>query len=435
MNIQIKLNWKIYLFIYATSLMANSVLAQNISYDEIKHHFPHPEKGIWIDHYSGYNQFGELIYLSLAHDHHVLYGILKNKTKHQTFSIEGNYKKNKLSAIIADSSENRIGNLSGKIKDSVLTADLFIPHLAQTIVCKQMSRYSQDLPECPSKNYFSEYLSQDKNILMTIRKFDDGSLSGMMIHLKDSLGSWFYGSLTTEQWTTANVFMTDYNSIKRIKSILEYQNDSIVILSQNNNPAKISFSQTKKFEFKCKSEILLSLQANSRYPWPEDKSFRKWMQTELQNWNDKIYNYGIKSLSLYESYTLDFVPVWWSDQLISGNLRMDEPGENRTIDIPWHYSFRQNESFTLDDIFDKNTNYRTRISQRIESTKQKMTEGTKDKLYEFIISDPFENWCLLPIGLSFQSKWHPVYGEYRIIIPFKEINDLLRKNGPLKKVM
>lgn len=95
------------------------------------------------------------------------------------------------------------------------------------------------------------------------------------------------------------------------------------------------------------------------------------MQIELQNWNDKIYNYGIKSLSLYESYTLDFVPVWWSDQLISGNLRMDEPGENRTIDIPWHYSFRQNESFTLDDIFDKNTNYRTRISQRIESTKQK----------------------------------------------------------------
>lgn len=61
-----------------------------------------------------------------------------------------------------------------------------------------------------------------------------------------------------------------------------------------------------------------------------------------------------------------------------------------------------------------------------------MTEGTKDKLYEFIVSDPFENWCLLPIGLSFQSKWHPVYGEYRIIIPFKEINDLLRKNGPLK---
>ncbi|MBK9271574.1 MAG: hypothetical protein IPM48_08240 [Saprospiraceae bacterium] len=409
--------------------------AQNIGYEQIKHRFSHPERGIWIDHYAGYNQHGEIIFISLAHDQKEIFGIIKNITKHLTYGIEGNYKKSNLNTILTDSTGNRIGTFEGKIRDSFLIANAFHLQSAQIIHCKQVSRYTQETPDCPVQLYYSEYSSSDNSRLLTLRRFEDGSFSGLLVDLADSSASWVHGSISFGNPNPGTIFVCHFNSIVKKKGEIQFKNDSTLALSIAEPKTKLLFYRSKKFPFKCRTETHLSLQGNSRFPWPEDKSFRKSIQEEVKRWNDKIYEHGIKSMALYQTYNLEFVPIWWTDQIVSGSIRMDDPVDSKWREIPWHYSFRQNQTFTLDDIFDKDSDYRTRISQNIQRIKQNMLEGTNGPLHEFIVGDPFENWSITPLGFSFQSNWHPIYGEFRILIQYKTMLDQIKKNGPLKKMI
>ncbi len=415
--------------------------AQLESVEQLKKQFPNPERGIWIDHFSGYNQFGEGIILTLAHDQREYRGIVQNRTNLKIFMVEGPWKKNHLGAIVADTNGNRIGTLRGGIRDSMFRGELRIDELkkSQALELKQVSRFTTDLPECPAGIAYREYYSKDRQWWMSLRYFEEGSATGFVCHVADSNAAWFTGRCLDPDCRKLEVLMHPCNSIWKFKTTLIQSDDQVVSLrwkSETDSLGRdLKFSIYRSAGFKCRSETHLSLQANSRYLWFEKRNYKKWIAQMLKGWSDRIYLHSLNSLDHNESYTLDFVPSWYSDYFISGSILSTDP-DTKSVSVGLlNYDFRQDEPFSLDQLFEKNSDYRTFIEQHIYDVKTEMCNPKRKDLYEYIISDPFSDWCLLPTGICFSSKWHPVYGEYRILIPYHRFGARIRKNGPFRKMI
>lgn len=431
-------------FCYLTLLLAVGcapLFAQLEAVEQLKKQFPNPERGIWFEHFSGYNQFGEGIIFTLAHDQRDYRGIVQNRTNLKSFLVEGPWKKNQLMAIVADTAGNRVGTLKGTIRDSFFRGDLLISETkkSQSLELRQGSRFTLDLPECPASISYREFYSGDRQWWMSLRFFEEGSATGFLCHFPDSSAAWFTGRCLDPECRKLDVLVHPCNSISRFRTVLVLENDGMAGLKwkseEDSLGSDLKFALHRTAGFKCRSETHMSLQANSRYVWIENRNYNKWVAQLLKDWSDKIYLHSLNSLDHNESYTLDFVPGWYSDYFISGSILSTDPDTKVLAASPLNYDIRQDEPFSLDDLFEKNSDYRTFIDMTLYDVKTQICNPLRKGLYEFIISDSFSDWCLLPAGICFSSRWHPVHGEYRILIPYHKFGTRIRKNGPLKKLI
>lgn len=417
----------------------DKIIAQSPSAEVLKSLFPYPEQGIWLLHFTGFNQYGEPLQLSLAHDQKNVHGLLQNFNTHQRWKIEGLWQMSAMNTIVADSSGNRLGQMKSFLRDSVLTADIIMDHdqMASSFKLKQTAMYSNEFPPCPLSIVYKEYKTVSGKISLGMRVYEDGAITGFVSNLMDSTASWFSGTCQSAECKSALVIFRDCNSVKKYKAKM-IMSDSNRVELQNISGGKfgdVILSLERVLHFNCKNEIQMGLQSTSRYPLIEERNFRKWLVEYNRKWNEQIYLYALKSLLINQTFTLEWIPSWYSDQILSGSIIKYEPGSMTPIEESWNYDIKADEVFNLEDLFEKNSNYRSFLDHYLYEVKVNMCDPLQKELYEFIVSDPFRNYNLLPVGIVFSTGWNPVFGEYKILVPYHVLLDKLKKNGPLKRLL
>ncbi|MEP7197866.1 MAG: hypothetical protein ABI851_15215 [Saprospiraceae bacterium] len=391
------------------------------------------DESVWFNYYSGYDNLGNQYFLILGNNQTTEMGFLNVLNKKIKLQVEGPFKK--LKFIVTDSTGEIWGNMFGSKKDSLFTLNLISVNKKQAfdLSLKQIKK-NYPLPmDCPENLINSVYTDDSLNTYLNIQLFEDGKVHAYFISIKDSLTLFLNGHCEDPQCEKIQFLATSLTNWQKEKFQLTRTDEIKLQFKKFPYSNKEKLNKVSKYEFTCKNFLKNQQVVQARYLNINNRAYQRWIQEFAINWINSTLSKVNTALDSSVNAKLNFDVCFATNQLISGNFFWNEPGYRLNINYPFNFNLRSGEIIQLSDIFDKNADYKSFLRNYIDSSKQILSKKLQPAVRNFILNDQFNYWTILPTGLCFTSEFHSIYGTYRLLVPFRKLEPMLKRNSILKK--
>ncbi len=406
--------------------------------EEVKNLFLVKDYGVWINQYIGDNNLGHKIILTLGNDQHEWKGFIQNMNTGVKLVLEGKYRPEELKCILSDTSGVQWGQLIGVYKDSILQADVLKQDKSSGfhLQLKQTPRTTMINSECPPGLSYREYRTADSKYFLHLQCYEDARVSGYIGCITDSTLFWFKGNCKDVncEWMVLSVHQCNQPAKFFAQIKFDKPGQFRFIPDSTLLPGNMVFNVVNAVNFTCSNLTQDKTSANMKKIALEDKAFTKWLTAFTQTWLTKVFAEASAAQEVHKVYSLGIQLDWVNDFFISGTFQILWPGQKGIQFSSLNFNRRNGDAITLADIFDKDEEFENILHGFLEETKNQYLEVNNDKLNHFILLDPFSNWTLLPTGICFSTQRNPVWGEYKIFLPYSKVQDKLRRSGPLKRI-
>ncbi|MBK8644317.1 MAG: hypothetical protein IPN15_19545 [Saprospiraceae bacterium] len=406
--------------------------------EEVKNLFLNKDLGVWINQYIGDNNLGHKIILTLGNDQREWKGFIQNMNTGEKLTLEGKYHRQDLKCILSDTSGKKWGQMVGMYKDSILQSEVMKQDKSSgyLLQLKQTPRTTMINSECPPGLSYREFRTADNNYFLHLQCYEDARVSGYIGCIKDSTLFWFKGNCKDVNcnWIELNVRQCNQASKFNAELKFEKQGQFKLITDSIMFPNNLIFNLANAVNFTCSNLTQDRTSANMKKIALEDKGFNKWLTIITQSWLTKVFTEVSAPEENHKVYSFGVQLDWVNEYFISGTLQIRWPGQKGIQFSPLNFNRRNGDEISLGDIFDKDEQFENILHGFLEETKNQYLEVNNEKLNHFILLDPFSNWTLLPTGICFSTQRNPVWGEYKIFLPYSKVQDKLRRSGPLKRI-
>ncbi|MCC6814899.1 MAG: hypothetical protein IT267_00640 [Saprospiraceae bacterium] len=395
-------------------------------------------ESIWFSYYSGTDVGLNKITLIFGHNQKTIKGILHTSNKNEYFYLESDYKNTAHSYLVMDTLRNVWGSLNCSEKDSVLNGLLINQHKDKAIEfnvlkwTKQMS-FTKD---CPYHLKYYSYSNDSLGVRLIFQIFQDKNVRGYFSSKVKNNTYYLSGRCNDELCKNIKFQMTDLKTWDKSNIELNITDDKLLI--KNNVKFAKQLSRLKKdnsYPFVCKMVQTNVHDIWTGYPSVNNRSYLRWQEDYTDHWVTSHIGpnqHFLDSTSIVQLYfeISNIDPI-----LISGNYYWIEPGFNSIVYYPFNFNLKSGEPIQLIDIFEKNSNYKTVLKNSIDSIRKLLVTGQSRTLQNFLKNDPFNYWNLIPTGICFYSEHHPIFGRYRLLIPYSKVEALIRKSSFIRKYL
>lgn len=413
----------------------SSMIAQDsLRWQEVRSLFAQNES-VWFNYYKGYDNIGNQFLLILANNQSTEKGILYQLNRTEKWSLEGPYHILKSKYLITQNEYNIWGNGTADKKDSICNLKMISKDLKNSydLRLRQVNKNNFHLSECPYNLIYKVYGSDSNSLSFQYQTFEDGVVHGYLYNALDSSVKFVSGLCKDPTCKSMELVAFSTNNWVKESLQLKFLNDGeLQILFEDKSLKKLK--QVKQMGFSCRSYFNPNRTIQARYLALDQRSYQKWVQEFIQNWINSSVSKNHTALDSTANNKLNFDVAWSNNYFLSGSFFWNESGYRQLIHYPFNFNLKSGEIIQLSDLFEKNSDYKYFIKQYIDSTKQILSARLNKKSSEFVEKDPFNYWILLPTGICFFTELHPLYGLYRILVPYRKLDYLLRKNSFVRKM-
>ncbi len=406
-------------------------------HNEVKNLFPAGEN-IWYSYYTGKDINLNRTHLVIGHNQKQNKGIFYSNYLRTKLIIESDYPNFKKSFIVSDTFDNLWGELKYTETDSLLHGQLInrSRQIAFEFNLQQTDRTYYIPSECPHLLKYHSFKNDSLGIQLFIQILPDRKANGYYFNKSEQRNYYLSGQCLDQDCKEfqMTVNQLETGTSNKIKMIF---NDNKIIIKENKSNF-IIHKTLKKDEihpYICKTYVSSNHTAFISYPAIPSRSYLRWQQEYTDQWAVNHSGQNQHFIDSTESINLNLDLSIIDNQLISGNYYWSEPGFKRIVNYPFNYNIKSGEPIQLIDLFEKNSDYKSTLLHCIDSCKKIISLNKSESVKKYIANDLFNYWNLLPTGILFYSEFHPVYGRYRIIIPHKRVEHLLRKTNFMKKYL
>lgn len=406
-------------------------------HNDVKNLFPAGEN-IWYSYYTGKDINLNRTHLVLGHNQKQIKGIFYSHYQKTKLIVESDYPNTSNSYVVTDTLENLWGELKFTETDSLLHGTLINRSKKQAFQfnLQQTDRTYYTPSECPHLLRYYSFKNDSLGIQLFIQVASDRKASGYYFNKSEPQNYYLSGQCLDED---CNEFQMTINKLEngnssKARLILK---DNKIIVKENKSSFVLHKTLHKDdiYPFICKTYVSSNHSAFIAYPAIPSRSYLRWQQEYTDQWAVNHMGQNQHFIDSTESINLNLEIAVIDNQLISGNYYWKEPGIKQVVNYPFNFNLRSGEPIQLIDLFDKNSDYKSTLIHCIDSCKKLISIHKSESIKKFIANDPFNYWNLLPTGIIFYTEFSPVYGRYRIFIPHKRIEHLLRKTNFIKKYL
>ncbi len=403
---------------------------------EVRQMFDKAES-VWLKHYKGFDQTGNQYLLILGNDQRTEKGKLWLQNSTQQWQLEGAYAPKKCSFMITLGELDIWGQAHGERNDSTLVLAMISTDLAQSMNLRfrQIQRNQTSATPCPYNLRYFSLRDDSSEFLMQFQTFEDGAVQGYCIRRKDSITLAFSGHCKDPDCNRISMRMVSVNTWKKSSMEIILYDDGSAQITQASGKTYLKMDDQIDWEFSCRNFSNAARLVHARYPSIDVRSYQKWVQAFVQNWMTASAVKNSTPLDSNHNEKLNCAVSWQSNQFISGYFFWNEAGYRQPVMYPFNFNLRSGENMEIQDLFEKNADYKSVIRQYVDSCQTRLMAGMQREMKEHVRRQHFNYWNLLPTGICFFTEMSPVYGVYRILVPYSRLDPLLRKNGFIKKNM
>lgn len=419
------------------------LLAQDIS-EEAKVSSLFPEGDIqWIKYFKGRIDDLSDIRVSLGYDGAFCKGVFTYLRSGETFTLEGQLRKDTLILNELDENEAVTGHLKGVFKGKYFIGEW--SNYNNTIGGVQVNLQQVEEPPmfasyCGDNKWVHSYRAGfgDYEFDLVLQKGSFGMMRGVGYSKKDKQSFQLKGSYDELQnqlmLTLKNQYGEKIGTLNlKMKSINEFAGSF-----QNKDGQKFfgDALRADNLSVGCLEYADYVASYDVTYPKKEeDSSFNLWMQNVIADWFKETQ----KFINDVRMDNIDNVPeirsvarayAWcdvdyYSNELISGFMHFGNSWTKSRSERPFIFDLRTGKEVIKEDLFKPNSNIDEMIKQYIVEQLTKNVLANDEQFVAWINTQSFSNITVRKEGLAFSTDANGVYGRQSVIVPLKILTPYL----------
>jgi hypothetical protein len=403
-----------------------------------------PEGDIqWIKYYKGRMDDLSDIRISLGYDGAFCRGVMTYLRSGESFTLEGQLRKDTLIVSELDDNEATTGHLKGVFKGKNFSG--LWNNFNNTIGGIQVSLQETDSPPqypsfCGDNKWVHYYRAgfEDNEFEIIIQKSSFGTVRGVGFSKKDKQS--FHLKGTFDELQNQMIFtLKNQNNEKlgvmnlKMKSINEFSG------SFQNKEGKKLFGDALRADnlgIGCLEYADYVASYDVTYPKKdEDSAFNLWMQTVIADWFKETQ----KFINDVRMDNIDNVPEiravarayswcdmdYYSNEVISGFMHFGNSWTKGRSERPFIFDLRTGKEITKNDLFKPNTNVDEVIQKYILEQLPNNTLASDEQFVAWINTQTFSNVTVRKEGLAFSTEANGTFGRQSIIVPLKLLSPFL----------
>ncbi len=434
---------KTLLFIFVNLLLLNISLAQDVS-EEAKVSSLFPEGDIqWIKYFKGRVDDLSDVRVSLGYDGAFCRGIFTYIRSGETFTLEGQLRKDTLIVNELDQNEAVTGHLKGVFKGKFFLGEW--SNFNNTIGGVQINLQQMDEPPiyasyCGDNKWVHSYRAGfgDNEFELVLQKGSFGSMRGVGFSKKDKQSFQIKGTYDELQ-NSMLLTLKNQNNQKigsfnlKMKSINEFAGSFQAADGQKHFGDAL---RADNLGVGCMEYADYVASYDVTYPKKdEDSAFNLWMQTIIAEWfkdtqrfindvrMDNIDNVPeIRSVArAYSWCDVDY----YSNEIISGFMHFGNSWTKNRTERAFIYDNRTGKEITKQELFKADAKVDEVVQQYILEQLPNNQLATDEQFVTWINTQTFSNITVRREGLAFSTEANGTYGRQSVIVPLKILQPFL----------
>jgi hypothetical protein len=434
---------KTLLTLLSYGLLLNCLLAQDVS-EEAKVSSLFPEGDIqWVRYYKGRVDDLSDIRISLGYDGAFCRGIMTYIRSEQSFTLEGQLRKDTLLLNELDHNEAVTGHLKGVFKGKSFAGEW--TNFNSTIGGIKINMVEVETPPmhpsfCGDNKWVHSFRAgfEDNEFEMVLQKGSFGSVRGVGYSKKDKQSIIMKGNFNDAQNLMTLTLKTQNN--EKLGS-MTLQMKSINELSgsfQNKEGQKFygDALRSDNLGVGCMEYADYVASYDVTYPKKdEDSAFNLWMQTVISDWFKETQ----KFINDVRMDNIDNVPEiravarayswcdmdYYSNEMISGFMHFGNSWTKSRTERAFIFDMRTGKEITKQELFKPNTNVDEIVQKYIVEQLPNNVLANDEQFVNWINTQSFSNITVRREGLAFSTEANGTYGRQSVIVPLKLLTPFL----------
>ena len=397
--------------------------------------FDNQERGIWINQYEGRMDDLSYVYLVLGYNQHDYKGLLQQKGV-DDWHLHGEIDGGNLNLLVSTEEGDVIGYIRGTIQDSSILAVLSLKS-ERTERQMLLSRVlNPSIAEsCGDQMWLRTFSGRlmDENIRLALQKEEASSLTGLIYFAKQSMSYTLNGECLDDACLNAEVELVNTKEVSLGKLRIT-KTDSTpyeVILSEFRSE---DLELTQDLPMICGSHFYQDQRLSYVYPYFDNKKIDNWFKSNVTRWLSSFGQNELSDTNSKGDYRLwvdfDFI----GDKMLSGTMTFKNVDGSMDRES---FIFPVSGKGDIDIInwIESKEEWRRTLNEIIASEKQRMLKEFPPDAQAWIGIQKFDLYSIRKEGLCLKSDFDPIYGDWKIMIPWSIVEDFFKRSVNIQKLL
>lgn len=407
--------------------------------------FDKPDKIKWIKHYKGKIDQINDIAVSLAFDGKNCKGILRYLRSNENFFLVGKIKQDAIKLDEIDYNKQTSGFIYANFIENNIIGEWsnYNNTIGGKIFLEEIAEEIKTPSHCGKDKWLRVYsgVANNEEVEMILQKDMDKGVQGSIyfrstqktklvkgILINDSfnlkiseINGDIYGALELEKAGERNKLMGNFINADGIKKAAPFR-----IVEEYNMDCLEFADYTTSYDF--------------TFPKTKNEYFNKWIEGKIKTWaqSSRTYADQQKKINLPTPVSRTSLRAFgwtdvnlFNDRLFSGFLNYSKTWSNEEECIPFNFDRTQGKMLQLVDLFESDFDYKTFVQNFVNISIQQLQQGKADGYAEWIKKQEFPYFNIRNEGISFSTKFNPVFGQQHILVSYEKLKPYLKKDGPI----
>ena len=393
----------------------------------------------WMRHYKGRIDDLNDIAVSLAFDGKACKGFLVYLRSRERFLLEGTFKNNQIQLKEIDKQGAVSGFINAKLLGVYINGDWnnFDKSIGGEITLQQV-QYEARLPSyCGDDKWIRQYkgMIDGRAYTMILQKQSNESITGTAYSQNETYT--IKGEINEYLQVDLKFKDAFNNTIGTLKGNHANEFDLRTnFFNKKGDNKKAPFQMVERFQMGCIEYADYISSYDITYPKTRYASFNQWIDQQAMSWVVNCKNqvqkirvsYPVKKPKLratQRAYAWTEL-VYLSEELISGYITFSDTWTNDYQTKMFNFNLLTGKRLSVKDIF--KGRYKKAIRKYIKKEYKKNPNLDFSEFRKWIIKDGFSLFTVREEGISFSTKFNPIFGQQHVLVPYDKLKPYLKKN-------
>lgn len=405
--------------------------------------FEKPEAIQWVRYFKGRMDDVSDVDISLAYDGTHCRGILHYVDSHTRFTLDGSLDITEFKLQERDGGKQASGYLSGAIQDGRLEADW--TNLDNTLGSRLEA--TERLPgqvgsaHCSDNKWISRYITRWNNgrVDAVLIRANNGALHGYLWVEADAKTYPLEGDIFDDGNYALQALLPNGQVAAHLQGTLKDPASTECNWTGSGEKRVFKLAQKETLPVGCYEWADYVSSYDALYPRTRNPECNKWLDRQVTLWMGRCKaDVAAKKPqatpaarnSLRASAWTDV--VCWTETIFAGYLTFTDSWNPQAQGVAFNLNLGTGKEITYADLFNKSFNAEKWLAEYARKESPKLPKFASDPAFrEWVTAEGFPLFALRRDGLELSTRFHPIYGQQHLLIPYQVIKPYMRKDNPV----
>ena len=414
----------------------------------VKGLFEKPEKLQWIKHYKGRVDDLTDIAMTLGYDGEACKGQVTYLRSKEKLYVEGDIDNEDIILKEMNDAQQISGTWEGKLSGKFILGSWTKERSLEggEILLEEVETEVQFPSYCGNNKWIRKYSGEvfGETVEMILQRESNHQISGFVFFKRKNKTFTAKGKISENDIVAlslkdeAGIFGGQFNGL------LENDFLKVSFKDPQMNVQKVSLSPDEGLMIGCEEYADYMTSYDITFPKTTNATFNNWMSDETQAWIKACHNRLKKNKRQVSTNnpsvrakdkgfswcTVDF----FSSEMISGYMTYTNSWTPGQKVVAFNFDFEKNSKILLEDIFDNRKDYQKYIRNYVKKEIKGNQLNADPDFKKWIKKNDFSLFTIRKDGICFSTKFHMLYGQQQVTIPYRQLKPFFKKNHPIRKV-